>query len=153
MASRAPIMADPLLALGLQIGIIHESSIRVGRRILFLLRQQISRNVFRVFWSESQVRHDGHILHLQFMPIIRTPAMLQIELVGKSLLGVVLGPNVLLFIRTIGSRTLPRIVNPAHQVVVVRLLADARQVRRESSAHGLAALANGVASKASAALE
>src|SRR5689334_2050776 len=87
------------------------------------------------------------------MAIIRTLTVLQIELVGKSLLGVVLGTNVLLLIRTIRPGTLPRVVNPADEIVVVRLFAHSRQISGEYSAHHLVAFADGVTSEASTGFE
>src|SRR5271169_5315168 len=60
--------------------------------------------------------------------------VIQIEDVGKTLLRVVVGPDVLLLVGAVGSRALPGVMNPAHKIVVICLLAHARQVRGERAA-------------------
>ena len=54
--------------------------------------------------------------------------MLQIEKRKEALLRVILGANILFLVRTIRPRALPRVVNPANEVVVVGLFAFARQI-------------------------
>src|SRR5271156_4598639 len=83
------------------------------------------------------------------MPIVRTSAVLEVKLVGKALLGVILRPDIFLLVRTVGASALPRIVNPAHQVIVVRFFSHAREVRGEDSALHLVAFANRVAGQTS----
>ena len=115
-----------------------------------LLRHQEAGNILRVFDGQTQTRHHRHVLYLQFVTVIGTPAVLQVPLVGETLLGVILGPDVLLLEGTVGSRALPGVVNPAHQVVVVGFLAFAAQVRGKRSTHHLLAFADGVARQAPA---
>ena len=118
-------MPHPLFALFFQVRIVHERRIRIRRRLLLFLRHQIGCNVFRILGSQPQARHHRHVLYLQFVPVVGTLAVVKIKLIGKILLRVIFGSDVFLFIRTIGPRALTRVVNPAHQVVVVRFLADA----------------------------
>jgi DNA-binding CsgD family transcriptional regulator len=66
---------------------------------------------------------------------------------------IVRGGEVLLLESAIGRRALPRIVNPAHRVIVVGLLAFAAQVGAERAALFGRAFAHGVAGHATAGLE
>ena len=85
-----------------------------------------------VFGAETQARHHGHVLDLQFVAVIRALAVSQIEDVGKIFLRVVFGTDVFLLVRAIGPGAFSRVVNPAHQIVVVRLFSHARKIRREA---------------------
>src|SRR5579872_837969 len=87
------------------------------------------------------------------MPIIRAFAVLQIPLIGKSLLRVIFGTNVFLLVRAVGTSALASIVNPAHEIIVVRFLANPRQIRCKDAAHHLIAFADRMARQASAGLE
>src|SRR6266566_7021844 len=58
-----------------------------------------------------------------------------IEKKGQTVLRVILGGQVAMFFCRVRSPTLPRVVNPTHDVIVVRLFADSGEVRRESPAH------------------
>ena len=103
--------------------------------------------------DKPQAGHHRHVLHLQFVAVIRAPAVFEIELVGKPLLRVILRADIFLFVRTIGTRALARVMNPADQVIVIRFFADAAQIRGKRSTMHLIAFANGVASEASARLK
>src|SRR5580658_47375 len=153
VAAGAAKITDPLLAVVFQLGIVHERSIRVGGRLLFFLRHQIRGNVFGILRRQAQAGHHCHVLHLQFMAVVRTAAVVEVELVGKALLGVIFGANVFLFVRTVGASALACVVNPAHQIIVISFLADAGQIRGEGAALRLIAFSNGVAGQASAGLE
>ena len=135
-------MADPLFAFILQLGIFHEGRISVASRLLLLLRDQIRSDVLRIRHTETQAGHYGHVLHLQLMAVIGTLAVLQIKQIWQVMLRVILRPDVFLLIRAIRPRALPGIVNPAHQIIVVGLLADTREVRRECATFHLAAFSN-----------
>src|ERR1700722_19482287 len=87
------------------------------------------------------------------MAVVRAAAVVEIKLVGKSLLRIILGTDVFFLVRAIGSRSLACVVNPAHQVVVVRLFAHAGQVCSEGSTLNLIAFSNGVAGETSSRLE
>ena len=153
MAARAAIVAHPLLAFLLHLGIVHVGRVRVGRGLLLFLRQQIGGYVLRILDAEAQAGHHGHVLDLQFMPVVRALAVAQIENIGKLLLRVVFGADVFLLVRAIGTRTLARVMNPADEVIVVGLLAYAREVRGKSSALLVVAFADGVARETAASLE
>ena len=153
MASATAVVPNPLLTLFLQAGIVHERRVRISRRILLLLRDEVAGDIFCILWAQAQAGHYRHVLHLQFVSIIRTLAVREIPLEGKAFLGVILRPDIFLLVRAIGTRALAGIVNPAHKVVVVRLLSDARQVRGEGSALQFIALAHRVAGEASARFE
>ena len=102
---------------------------------------------------EPQARHRRHLLHLQFMAVVGALGVLQVEDVRQALGLVILGRQVLLLERAIGRRPLPRIVHPAHQVIVIGLLALAAQVGGERSALLARAFAHRVAGHAAARLE
>src|SRR5258708_7472165 len=143
MASGTTVVPHPLLAFLSKPRVVHECRVRIRGRILFLLVHQIRRDVLVVFRSQAQAWHHRHVLHLQFVAIIRALAVLEIELIGKTLLRVILRPNIFLLIWTIRTSSLPCVVDPADEVVVVRLLAYAREIRSECSALHLLAFANG----------
>ena len=102
---------------------------------------------------QPQARHHRHVLHLQFVAVVGALAVIEIELIGKSLLGVILGTNIFFLVRAIRPRALARVVNPADEVVVVRLFADAREVRGEMPPCSLVAFADGMAGEAAARLK
>ena len=79
--------------------------------------------------------------------------VVQIENVRQTLLRVVFRTDVLLLVRTVGTGALARVVHPAHQIVVVVFLADAREIGGEGSALHLVAFADGVAREAAARFE
>ena len=79
------------------------------------------------------------------MAVVRTLTVFEVKDVCQALLGVILGAYVFLLVRAVRARSLARIVNPAYQVIVVGLLADAREVRCERAALHLIAFANGMA--------
>src|SRR5580698_2406454 len=79
--------------------------------------------------------------------------MLKIENVWQSFLGVIFRTDIFLFIHTVGSSPFPCVVHPADQIVVVILLADAREIRCETSALHLIAFADGVAGETAACFE
>ena len=146
-------MTNPLLAFFLQLRIVHEGSRGIRRRLLFLLTHEVGGDVRRIFRRQAQAGHHGHVLHLQFVTVVGTLAVLQIKLVGQAFLGVVLGTDIFLFVRTIRPRALPRVVNPADQVFVIRLLTLASQIRGKRSALKLVTFTDGVASQAAASFE
>jgi len=77
--------------------------------------------------------------------VVRALAVLQIEDVGQTFFRVILGTNIFLFQRTVGSRALARIVHPSHQVIEIRFLSNAGKIRGESATLHLIAFANGMA--------
>src|SRR5215472_15716518 len=141
---------NPLLAFRLEIRIIHEGSVGVIRRILLLLRDEVAGNVFRIRFGEAEARHHGHVLDLEFVTVIRALAVVEIANVGKALLLVILRADVFFLDRAVRTRALAGVVDPAHEVIVIGLFADAREVRRESAALHLVAFADGVAREATA---
>src|SRR5687767_21577 len=66
----------------------------------------------------------------------------------QVLLRVVLGSQIAFFFRTIRSNAIARVVDPAHDVIEIRLLANFLEICGEVAAGGTAALANRVASHA-----
>ena len=106
MAAGAAVMTNPLLAFFLQLGIVHEGSCGIGGRLLLLLRHQVGGDVLRVFGAQAQAGHHGHVLHLQFVTVVGALAVLQIKLVGQAFLGVILGADVFLLVRTVRTRAL-----------------------------------------------
>ena len=145
MTTGAAVMANPLFAFVLQLGIVHEGGVRVRRRILFFLSLQESGDVLCVFHTEAEAGHHRHILHLELVAVVRTLTVFEVKNVWQALLGVILRANVFLLVRAVRTRALARIVNPAYQVIVVGLLTDAREVRCERAALHLIAFANRMA--------
>src|SRR5215470_6910605 len=150
MASGTAEVANPLLAFILQVRIIHEGSVCVRRRFLFLLRDQECRDVFGVFGAETQAWHHGHVLHLQFVTIVRAPAVLETPLIREAFLRIILGADILLLVRAIRTRTLAGVMNPADEIIVVRFFSDASQVCGESATMHLIAFTDRVAGEAPA---
>ena len=99
---------------------------------------QVARNVTRVIFAEAKAGHDGHVLDLEFMAVIGTTAVRQIEHVWQAFLRVVLGTDVLFLVWAIRAGALARIVYPADEVIVARLLADSGQVGGEAASGGRA---------------
>ena len=111
-------------------------------------RHQIAGDVFRILRRQPQTGHHGHVLHLQLVSIVRAPAVFQVKNIGQTLLFVIFGTDVLLFVGAVGTRALTRVVNPTHQIVVAVLLTHAGKIRGEGSALQLVALADGVTCQA-----
>ncbi len=153
MASGAAEVADPLLAFSLQIRIVHERRVGIRGRLLLLQRDQIAGDVFGIRGGKPEAGHHGHVLYLQFVAVVRAPAVVQVKDVGQALLFVILGADVLLFIRAVRTCALTRVVDPAHEVVVAVLLTHTREIGGKSSALQLVAFADGVAGEAAARFE
>src|SRR5262249_14300047 len=91
MTTGAGLMANPLLAFILQFGIVHEGSVGVGRWFLLLSRKQVGGDVLGIFYAEAQAGHDGHVLHLQLVAVVRASAVFQVKDVGQAFLRIVFG--------------------------------------------------------------
>ena len=83
----------------------------------------------------------------------RALVVVQIELKRKSAALIVFPADIPLQNRVIGQGPLPRVMHPASQVIVVRLLAHTTQVGCEGAAHGILAFAYRVTGQASSRLE
>src|SRR5207244_11910494 len=149
---RAPEVSNPLFTFSLQLGIVHECRFGIRRRFLFLLGDQVTGDVLRVFNAQTQAGHYRHVLNLQFMAIVRALTVLQIELIGKPLLRVILRANIFLLIWTIRACALARIMNPAYKIIVIRLLANTSEIRSECAALHLSAFSDRVAVQTAAGL-
>jgi hypothetical protein len=75
--------------------------------------------------GEAQVGHDGHLLDLQLVAVVRAFRMLEVKDERQPVFLVVRFGQVTLFVRAVGLRALAGIVNPAHKEIVVVLLAHA----------------------------
>src|SRR5207245_8706521 len=62
VTSRAPEVANPLFTFILQLGIVHECCFGIRGRFLFLLGDQVTGDVLRVFNAQTQAGHYRHIL-------------------------------------------------------------------------------------------
>ncbi len=153
MATHAAEVTNPLLAFILQLGVVHERGVGVSAGLLLFLRNQKRCDVLRVLDAEPQAWHHGHILHLQFVPVVRAFAVLQVEDIGQPLLRIIFGANVFLFVRTIRTGALARVMHPAHEIVVVGFLTDPGKIGGECSALHLVAFANRMAGQTAARLE
>src|SRR5947208_5322669 len=131
VTSRAPEVANPLFTFILQLGIVHECCFGIRRRFLFLLRNQVTGDVLRVFNVQTQAGHYRHIMNLQFMAFIRSLAVLQTDLIVKPLLPVMLRANIFLLIWTIRACALARVMDPADKIIVIRLFANTSEIRSE----------------------
>src|SRR6202789_1764010 len=87
------------------------------------------------------------------MPIVRTARMIEIENVREIVLGVIFRSQVALFVRTIRPGALARVVDPANDIIVIFLFADAAEVGSKSSANRGRAFTHGMAGQASALFE
>src|SRR2546427_2166059 len=153
MASGTAEVANPLLAFVFQIRVVHERRIGIGGRLLLFQGDQIAGDVFGVLRSEAQAGHYGHVLDLELMAVVRTLAVLQVENKGQALLFVIFGADVLFFVRTIGAGAFARVVDPTHEVVVIVLFTDAREIGSKSSTPHPVAFADGKTSEAAARFE
>ena len=79
--------------------------------------------------------------------------MVQVKHEGQALLFVIFGTDVFFLIRAIGTSAFAGVVDPANQVIVIVLFADASEICGETGTLHLVALANGVTSKTSARFE
>src|SRR5258708_21442862 len=143
-------VAGPLLAVSLEIRLVHQRRVGIRGRLLLLQGDQIAGDVLRILGRKPEAGHHSHVLYLQFVAVVRAPAVVQVKDVGQALLFVILGADVLLFIRAVRTRALARVLDPAHEVVVAVLLTHTREIRGKSSALQLVAFADGVAGEAAA---
>ena len=87
------------------------------------------------------------------MAVVGTAAVVQIKNVGQALLLIVFGTDVLFLEGAVRAGALARVMDPAHEVVVIALFADAREVCGERSTLHLVAFADGMAGEAAARFE
>src|ERR1700687_2093739 len=153
VAAGAAKVANPLLAVVLQLGIIHEGSIRVGGRLLFFQSNQVTGDIFRILWREPQAGDDGHVLDWQFVPVVGAFAVVQIENISQALLLVILRADILLLVWTVWASTLAGVVDPADQVIVIVLFAYACEIGGEGSPLYLVAFTDGMTGEASTRFE
>ena len=153
VAARAAVAPDDGLTLSSQLGIVQVRSGRVRGGVLLLQRHQVAANVARFLPGEAQVGHRRHLLDCELLAVVRALRVVDVEDVGQVVLLVVVRRQVALLNRTIRRRALARVVYPAHQVVVVHLLAHAAQVRSEPSPHRVRAFADRVTAHAAARLK
>ena len=114
---------------------------------------QIGGNVAALLHGQAQVGHDRGVLHLQGASADGTFVVLEIEKERFSGGRVVFGSDVPLEGRTIGERPFPRVVDPAHQVVIVHLVAHAAQIGRKGPSDRLITFANRVTGHAPSGFE
>src|SRR6267154_5506145 len=106
-----------------------------------------------MFWGETQTGHDRHVLDFEFVAVVRTLAVIEVELKREALLFGILGTDVLFFVRARGARAFARVVDPTHEVVVAVFFTDASEICSKSSALDLIAFADGMAGEAAARFE
>src|SRR5260370_36805244 len=106
-----------------------------------------------VVGGEAQAGHHGHVLNLQLVAVVRTLAVMEIELEREALLFVIFWTDVLLFVGTIGAGAFACVVDPTQEVVVAVFFTDAREICSKGSALDLIALADGMAGEAAARFE
>src|SRR5439155_20827567 len=85
--------------------------------------------------------------------VIRTLRVVEVEDEGEVMFRVVLRAEIAILHRTIRARAPARVVDPAHQIVVVELFPDASQVSREPPANRVRSLAHPVTRHAAARLK
>ena len=153
MAAKAPKEANPLLALLLELRVVHERGVRVVGGTLFPERDEIAGDILGVGFGEAEARHYRHVLDLEFMAVVRALAVIEIEDERHPFLFVVLGADVFFLVRTIGARAFASIVDPANQIIIIRFFADACEICRKRAALDLIAFADGMAGEAAARFE
>src|SRR4029077_10812618 len=84
---------------------------------------------------------------------VGTPRVLQVKNKGQALLLVIFRADVFLLKEAIGASAFAGIVDPANQILVIVLLADASEICGKSAALHLLALADGVACEAPSCFE
>jgi len=90
-------------------------------------REEIGSHVARVLLGQTQVGHHGHVLHLELGAVIGTSRMqLSIKQVRQIVFGVISRRQIAMLFGAVRRVTLARVVNPAHDVVIVGLLSDSR---------------------------
>src|SRR5260370_17335433 len=128
MAAGAAKVANPLFALVFQIRIVDERGIGVGGGLLFFQRDQIAGYVLGILGREAQAGHHGHVLDLEFMAVVRTLAMIKIELEREALLFIIFGTDVLFFVGTIGAGSFARVLYSTNKIVVAGSFSDTSDV-------------------------
>src|SRR5579859_2344344 len=153
VTARAAKEANPLFTLFLELGIVHECGIGICRWLLLLQGNQVAGHILGILRRKPQAGHDGHVLNLQLVPVVWAPAVVQVKYVRETFLCVILGADIFLFEHAIGASTFTSVVNPADEIVVVVLFADASKIGRESSPLHLGAFSDGVTGKTAARLK
>ncbi len=110
-----------------------------------LLGDEVASDVASLFDGQAKAGHHGHLLHNHFVAVVRTSGMVEVEDERKIVLRVILGAQILLFERAVGTRSDSRIQYPANQIIVVVLFTYPRKVGREVAADEIGALSDGVA--------
>src|SRR3989338_2121198 len=153
VAAGAAVVADPEAALVFELGIFHPVGLGIGGGGLLLLGHQVAGDVAGVFPGEPPAGHHRAGLELEQFAVVRAGGVVGVEDEREPAPGVVVGSEVAFLLGAVGAGALARIVNPAHQEVVVRLLAHAAQVGGEGAADGVLAFAERVAGQAAAGLK
>src|SRR5579864_9809995 len=152
VAAGAAVMLDQGFSLGVKIRVVNEAGlIVVSARIL--LSHQVAGDVAGFLPTEAEVGHDGRLLDDEFMAVVRAFRVLDVKNVGQIVFGVVGWADVFMFVRTIRLRADAGIVNPADDVIVIRFLADATEVRGNVAADFLSSLSDGMAREATERIE
>jgi len=97
--------------LGLQLRVIHEIG-RLVRSVGVLLSEQEAGDVARIIHRQAQAGHDGHLVYDKFVTIVRASRMILVKHKREVVLRVILRAQVLLFVRTVGARSNPRVQDP-----------------------------------------
>ena len=95
---------------------------------------QVAGDVAGVLDAQAQVGHDGRLLHDEFVAVVGLTRVIQVEHKRQIVLGVIVRAQVALLERAVRTRALARIVNPANEVIVIVLFADAAQIGGEGAA-------------------
>src|SRR5215472_18304290 len=82
------------------------------------------------------------------MAVVRALAVVEIEDERQPFLFIVLGADVFFLVRTIRAGAFASIVDPANQIVVIGLLANAREIGGKRATLHLIAFADGMAGEA-----
>src|SRR5215475_1216392 len=117
----------------LELRVVKVSRLRIAG-IRPLQSQQITGNVLSFLPRQSQVGHDGHLLDLKLMAVIRALCMIEIKNIRKTLLRIVLRTNILFLVEAKRPCSLSRIVDPANQIFVIVLFSNSSQIRGETPA-------------------
>src|SRR5260370_9499765 len=118
MAAGAAKVANPLFAFVFQSRNVHERGIGIGGGLLFFQGDQIAGYVVGILGREAEAGHHRHVLDLEIMAVVRTLAMIKIELEREALLFIIFGTDVLFFVGTIGAGGFGPALDTTKQIVV-----------------------------------
>src|SRR5438445_12101727 len=128
MAARTAEISNPFFAFVLEIRIVHERGIGIGRRLHLLQGDEVAGDILGIRNGKPEARHHGHVLHLEFVSVVGAFAVIEIVDGRQSLLLVVFGIDVFLLLGSEGARALVGVVDLANLVIIIGFFSFALEI-------------------------